>query len=417
MAASVEIPPSQSIIMIDSKYGERTVPMYFDINNDPNTFFGFDSPTGTVADPVNFKTLLNANVSGRNFTYRTLTWSQSMYTHSGTSSEFRFSTYDEEGSKWDGPFVLYHKPYHTFISFDGDETKSFPIPTNGSYCDDWEWAFNNDVRLVSNNTVPITLPLYYGKAMTWSVRYSPSLGIKIVAKNEDSPEGNITWRMEQCNSLAEAHFVHGFGILESVESGEYVPQWVAQNIPSSEKRSGKITHLSDSAPILIPIPQIDIFCPEISKDRRLQSFRNAEMPKKGNEVASLTLTKDSIGVFRAHNALREDTVWSVRFGTEPNYLTLQIGNAKTGKILSSSTCLANMFNALREGREVAKQDWFLEAKHYRSSEAMNILLFNIDPSASPLVNTILPITKAYGNPQSEMLFSEVVHYFVANIAH
>lgn len=402
---SVEVPPSKSIILVDSKYGTSIQPMYYDV-----TEVGTPAEIGYATDPANFECRLNANVTAKSVTYNSLAWSQPVYTHTGESADFRFSVWS--GSEWMGPYVMYHKPYHIFRSFAGVDRAVAPGYQEGiagSYIKDWEYGLNTDIRLASDNTVNVSPIQVGGVDVIWGVQYEASQGIRITASNTaDAENANIAWRMEECGSIRVAHHVHGFGVLQDVASGNYVPEWVARGVSSSSEASGKNIHISDFPPSLIPIINLDVYCPQITRDRRLQTFRNAEVGKAlGNEVANFSLWHGNSCVFRTYQATREENVWNVRLGTEPDVVNMILANSETGRPLRSSTCFANMLNGFYPSRALLYQQWFLESTNYRGdADAMNALLFNID---APLSGEVVPITSAYGNPNAELLLDEVIH--------
>ncbi len=407
---SVEIPPSKSIILVDSKKASSRVPMYYEVVETIPVFPIVAPNIQFTSDPVDFEARLNANVSGKSVTYNSLSWSQSIYTHTGASAEFKFSVWD--GAAWMGPYVMYHKPYNIFKSFTGlprTVAPGYQDGIEGSYVADWERGLNTDIRFASANTVSVGPIQVAGLDVLWSVTYEASNGILIRASNTlDAKDGNITWRMEECGSLATAHHVHGFGVLESVATGKYVPVWAAKGIDASTENSGHTHHMSDFPPSLIPIKEIDIYCPQITRDRRLQTFRNAQMQKGlGDEMAHLALWVGDSGMYNTKLATREENVWSLRRGTEPDVLRLTIANSETGDALRSSTCFANMVNSFYPSRNALTAQWFIEANYYRGdTDAMNALLFNID---APVVGTSVPLTTAYGNPEAEVLLDDLVH--------
>lgn len=403
--SSVEVPPSKSIILADSRFASSAIPMYYTLDETTSV-----SVVTTACDPANFETRLSANVSGTSISYNSMVWAHSTYTHTGTSADFRFSVWD--GSQWLGPYVMYHRPYEIFRSFTGvDRTlaDNYVQGVEGSYVRDWEEGLNNDIRLASANTVSVGPITVGGNPVLWAVRYSDCNGIKITASNTaDAEDANITWRMERCGSLEIAHNVHGFGVLEQEGTNRYVPEWVFSGKDPASEASGKNIHLSDAIPALTPVINLDVYCPQISRDRRLQTFRNARMDKGlGNEIANLSVFKETLGSTVRAVTTREENVWNMRVGTEPDTFTFIVANSESGQALSSSTCFANMLNSFQPSSALIKQEWFLLSTSYRGgTDAMNLLLFNI---TAPVAGQVVPLTNAYGNPSSELLLSEIIH--------
>lgn len=398
--------------------------------------------------PYNFRCSLSTAVACDAISYSTLNWTQSIYSHSGESSLFMFDLLQVEDpdtgattNNWypgfqtsnyvNSHFIIYHKPYQFYSEFDGNEDGSsggpYKEPELGSYAQDVETALNTDVRTTDNNLIPINsgvLSLLF-PGIIFQFRYSKSQGFRLTATYTNFI-GNtvmIPIRIWPCPSLQIAHRVHGFGVLSNwnpidINTGQirnatqvfdtsvrnnvtkyWLPSWLATycnvNVQLLLRNGGidlaspltgySLVNNSDSTPTLVPIEYIQIYCPELTFNKKLQSFRNNSAVGEygNNEVALFPVGLSSATIFKSLVATTDANVWSLREGYAPQQLTMIITD-EDGNPLKASDCWVNYFTTGFWTYNGTQSPYNLfspfadESQGYRSSLSMNYLLFAID---------------------------------------
>lgn len=439
----VDLPPSSSGLLVDSK-GRKT-------NESPYSF------------TANFTSAIRGDL----ITYSAFQWCQPIYAHTGVSAAFYFdlflpdSIYAPDSGSWypatdndddflNSHYVVYHKPYCCYTNFDGNENNGMPYqpPQVGSYASDLEVALNTDVRLSTNNLVPIDLSDTF-KDISFQFRYSASQGFRLTATYTD--EGSnatipLGIRLFPSPSISKAHRVHGFGMecnwdpldvnrgivrtqsdYTRIAGGNnkqkiWLPNWLASlantpvnntpvNIDLSSNIGLSYVLFSDLFPTLIPIEYIQIFSPELTFQRKLPSFRNtaAQCQYGNDEMAIFPTTLDSIGVYKLLVADEDANVWSFREDYAPQTAQFIITD-EDGVTLTGSNIMTKFFQLRTNAVDITTYQLpFVDyAQNYRSPGAMNYLLFGV--ASITTSGQFLNPTDDWGSPSGVALDCDVVHY-------
>lgn len=307
------LPANRSLVVADSVYRDVLVP---------------------GQSPYNFDCKLNAAMNGKEVIYTKLYWSQPLFSHNNSNNELRFQINGDDTTT----YVVYATPFLCFNQFDGNpEGSSFQTPQPYSYADNMEKGFNGDVRNLSNNLVLINgntgiLQDADGFNMTVLFRYSPSKGFVITFEPSTNPNIPVyTFKLLPCSYIANAHFVHGFGITTPESDGGIVPrdQWC-------------VSYFSDDTPSLLPLRFITIASPELTKDRRMISFQNSgKFSRSLNELAIFSLNKDYTCAYHTELVGEDATIVSKRDDYNPQSFTIIICDEK-GNPLQCSDPIARL---------------------------------------------------------------------------
>lgn len=445
----IDLPPSASGLKIDSKGRNRG------------------------ESPYNFQCQLSAGISSDLLTYQAFQWNQPLYSHTGVTSAFVFDLLQEKSptfpyaavNQWQPAFsnggnflrthyVIYHKPYQSWTQFDGNEGSGdpFQVPQPGSYGSDVETALNGDVRINTNNLVPVDLTTIW-PSIQFTFRYSSSQGYLLQASYippDDDVRVNIPLRIFDCPSIRNSHKVHGFGVKApwnpldintgSIQTAQqtagnnqiWLPAWLAvltsgyvQSVQSLIANGGvnlssptmgrSYAQFSDSTPTLISQEYIQIWSPELTYQRSQQSYRNttASAPYGNNELALFPVSIAYTGRFVALEALTDANVWSLREGYAPQQVRMIVTD-EDGKDLTVSQCFNNFFRApigINADANVFQLPFVDVSVNFRSSASMNYLLFGIANESPP--NGFFEVTAQWGDPAAVSLETDVVHLLQA----
>jgi len=367
------LPANRSLVTADSRY--RNV-------NEQET-----------ESPYDFNANLSSGIVGKEILYQKLYWNQPLYSHNNTNNELFFQINNDVTTT----YVVYATPFTIFNQYDGNPPGSnFQPPQPYSYADGMTQAFNGDVRLANANTYLINAlqphpgNLYdaNGFQMTVQFLYSPSKGFVITfapSVNPDIPVYSIL--LLPCNYIANAHFVHGFGIFDPAsESTGYVPRnmWTT-------------AYFSDDTPNLIPTRYITIRSSELTKDRRMISFQNANAARFQNELAIIALNPIYSGTFHTESVGDDSTVISKRDDYQPLTFRIQI-TQEDGSIIECDdpiSTLLGLLTGVYESPQVAASYLPSGSNVNRGNASfMNCLLFT--PSfALEIAPSPLPLTYTY----------------------
>lgn len=434
----IDIPASESGILIDSKGRNAN------------------------ESPYHFTATFSSAITSDIITYSKFQWCQPIYAHTGASAALYFDIYvpdnylDPYGpGKWypgfdtgdyvNRHFVVYHKPYTAYRSFDGNEDAgtSFELPTVGSYARDIQTAMNEDVRITDNNLVPVELDVTYAPGAEFYFRYSESEGFRITATYLPPASFGATvplgFRLFDCPSIRKAHRVHGFGVESNwnpldINRGTFssensintnhkvwLPGWLAaigqqsrssvNAVDLTSSATQAFCQYSDSTPTLIPIQYIQIFSPELTYQRRLPSYRNTTSitPYGNDEMAIFPVKLENIGRFTTLSADTDSNVWSLREGYAPQIAQFIVTD-EDGNDLTVSQCLANFFaNSGPADPNTYVVPLTNKAVQYRDTYSMNYLLFGVAQNPAP-TGTYPDPTNRWGDPTAVSLDTDVVHY-------
>lgn len=453
----INLPPSQSGLLIDSK-GRR----------------GHETP-------YHFTSALSSGVACDSLTYKNLKWCQAIYAHSGESSAFMFDIlqtedpdtglptnfwypgYENAADYLNTHYVIYHKPYQFYSEFDGKEDASggpYQTPELGSYAQDVETALNTDIRLSTDNLIPANSDIEtHFPEIQFYFRYSASQGFRLTADyvNYNGDRVPCPIRIWDCPSVQIAHRVHGFGMastwnpldinkgsittaqqlynnLSNANVAKYwLPAWIvnyalANNVESLIRNGGlplanpnlgySLLNNSDSTPTLIPLRNIQVFSPELTFNKKLQSFRNngAVCQYGNNEMATFNLSLEYAMKMTTLVVGNDANVWSLREGYSPQQLTIIITD-EDGNDLTASDCWSTFFmNGMWTlpstiNARTVFSPFASSADKLRSPLAMNYLLFGIPNITTP---GIINLTSSWGDPTAIALKStEVCHLLVS----
>mgnify|MGYP000891885987 CR=1 FL=1 len=300
------LPSNRSIIVADSRFrGENAV----------------DSPYNFNCD------LSGTAIYAKELYYQKLFWNQPVFSHNNNNCELRFQMNGNDAIT----YVVYATPFVTYHEYDGNPPGTSLLPPQVySYASNMEIAFNFDVRTIPNNTTPANgvgylvdpnVPLH---KITMCFRYAPARGFCIYPV-QDSPTPGYYYsiRLVSCSYIANAHFVHGFGVYDPTNPiVEYVPNgfWAT-------------AIWSDVTPNLLPTRYIVIQSQELNKDRRLISFHNGNFASFVNELGIFSINPSRTGVFHEVGVGDDATVISMRDEYTPQTFRIQILNER-GEVIT-----------------------------------------------------------------------------------
>jgi hypothetical protein len=284
-------------------------------------------------------------------------------------------------------FVCYIRPWTIFTEFDGNGAGggAFNPPQTGSYGKEVEVAFT-DARLLEFNTLPITITVNGGNTIQFSCVYNTSVGFAISCYN-------VTlgipwnWRFADCNWIQEAFNVHGFGIYDPA-SGFMRPKYY------QDSTLFYMAYLSDSIPNLTLGRYLTIFSEQLTRERRLPSFKNySDTTGQGldnytNELATVPILLSSVGKYTINRIENNGTIISVRAGSETQFLHIYMIDNANRRLLCGNP-FGNFLTDPDTPYDVIETA-LDSAQEYRSPRMMNFLLFgNNRTIANPIINTTI----------------------------
>lgn len=351
------LPAQRTLITADSRYRFSDVPLNSDLE-----------PSDSV---YNFNAKLSAGIVGKELVYQRLYWSQPIYSHNNSSSEIRFHINGDEMTV----YVVYATPYVIFTEYDGnDPGVTFGVPKPYSYAAGMEMAFNGDVREMPWNLQLVSLGpqagyLYdaNGFLMTLNFRYSPSKGFCISFAPSVNPAIPVyTIRLLDSDYFANAHSVHGFGIgkTDPVNGVSYF----------GPRDMWTVSYFSDDTPNLLPLRYITIRSTELTKDRRMISFQNANAARFQNELAIISLSKDHSGTFHSEIVGDDATVISKRDDYQPQSFRIQITD-EGGQALICDDIIGNMMQEEGISYSISGSLWEAAYLNRGNPTWMNMILF------------------------------------------
>lgn len=313
--AITALPANRSVILADSRYRNQN----------------------TTDDVYNFECNLSGNaIYAKELYYQRLYWNQPLFSHNNSSVELRFQmNYDTSVT-----YIVYATPFLMYTEFDGNPYgTSFLPPQLNSYASNMELGLNGDIRTYPLNTTLINgdgkLRDPSGNTIVMAFRYSPSKGFAIYpVQNIAAYPAGYSIQLLPCDYIANAHFVHGFGIFSPDDSNtQYVP------------RSGfTAAYYSDTTPTLLPIRYVVINSPELNKDRRLISFHNGNYANFINELGVFALNRENTGAYHSQTAGEDSTVVSLRDDFTPQNFRIQIMN-EFGTVLRCDDPIRNILSS------------------------------------------------------------------------
>jgi hypothetical protein len=302
----VAFEPDSSLVLLDSRYRKN-----------PN-----DSP-------YSFESNLSCGLRGQKFIYKGLSWTQPLFSHNTTNNEIRFKLFGEDSNE---TLVCYAMPFVLYNSFDGNDDSSYyqpPLP--GSYGYDIQFAFNNDVRLLSSNLVLYT-PTVNGNNVQFFFHYNPSRGFVLYCQlvADGTP---VPIQLLDCSWISNAHFVHGFGQY-NITLNKVTPV-------TDETVFNPAIHGSTAS--LLPTRYISVVCKEISVDRAFPSITNTSDSDLPFEIGVFFVKHEWTGVYNTEKSTGDETVIPLKFGTEHQILRLDIKD-ETGKALICGNPIQNLLD-------------------------------------------------------------------------
>jgi len=323
--------------------------------------------------PYDFSTNLTAGVVARQFTYRMLYWSSSFFTHNLTNIEIllRFQNDDRNTDPNLSPYtyVAYMQPWTQITTFDGHEGNynSFmnePLP--GSYAA-YLQASLNDLRKYESNLAHFPVTVNGGHTITAKVRFNPSRGF-VIWFVDDVTQEEVSFLMLDCDWINKGHFIHGFGVFDSVYQ-----KWrpLFYNAPSAIYRRA---YYSDSAPTLLYSRYNIVKSRELNRDRRVQSFCSSQASEDfPQEIALIPNSYQKVGVYHTEYIGEDATVIPVRNGTQAQFVRITIRD-EFGNDLISGDPIGNFMADPGVPYSVI-YDYFDASSSFQSSNLLNYLIF------------------------------------------
>ncbi len=354
----VSIPPDKSVLWLDSRF------------------------RGKSEKPTDFSSTLSSGVVAKELIYKNLYWTMPLFTHNLTNNEIRFQVQGNDLGPNSQVFVAYIRPWVTFTQFDGNAAGGGPYnpPQTGSYGKEVEVAFA-DARLLESNYIPVTITVG-GNNITFSCLYNPSVGY-LISCSDDVTGLPVNWRFADCNWISEGFNIHGFGIYD--QTTQFMRPKYADNDEFFYQG-----YTSDSIPNLTLSKYFVIFSEQLTRERRLQSFKNySDGTGTGNdlynnEIATIPVLLSKVGKYNLHS-VSDGTVVSVREGSETQFARVfMLDNAS--RVVECANPLRNFLQDTLTPASIG-QVVFDSAQNYRSSVMMDYLLFgNPIPNNATIIN-------------------------------
>lgn len=382
---SVHVLPAQrSLVLADSKYRRR-----LKVADEQGNITQVEVETES---PYDFQARLASALVGKEIIYQKLYWNQPLFSHSNESCELRFQINGDTSKT----YVVYAIPFMMYTEYDGNSPGiPWGIPQDYSYAKMMELGFNGDVRLLNSN-LTLTVPpppqtdagyLYdaQGFKMKVNFRYSPVQGFSISFGKSINPSIPVyTIRLLECSYISNAHFVHGFGIYDaSSGSSGFVP-----------RNSWTVAYFSDDTPNLLPIRYITIRSDELTKDRRMISFQNANSNRFNNELAIIALSPIYTGTYHTDNVGDDATVISKRDDYQPQVFRITITD-ENGKPFICDDPINNLLQTPDIVSDETKNSFlFGDQKGRGNSLFVNNLIFGARNTTLATHGTDLPVSLA-----------------------
>lgn len=390
---SVNILPAQrSLVIADSKYRKR--------NKSKDSQGNIVQDETNDESPYNFQAYFSSALVGKEVIYQKLYWNQPIYAHTNASSELRFQINGDDSVT----YVVYAVPFVMYSEYDGNPPGiPWGVPKNFSYAAMMELGFNGDVRLLNSN-LQLTIPpppatqfgyLYDagGFQMTVYFRYSPVQGFSISFAQSINPNIPVyTIRILPCTYISEAHFVHGFGIYDAlISESEFVP-----------RQNWTVAYFSDDTPNLLPFRYITIRSAELTKDRRMISFQNANSNRFNNELAIIALSPVYTGTYHTENVGDDATVISKRDDYQPSVVRLIISDELGFPILCDSP-ISNLLQTPYIVNDAVKNSFLFSPQYGRGNAVfVNDILFGVHSNFYTPISTSALVSLAQSTVASPL---------------
>src|SRR3972149_1047247 len=365
---SINILPAQrSIVIADSKYRKQN--QIYDSQGNLTT------KETENENPYNFQANFSSAIVGKQIIYQKLYWNQPIFSHSNDSVELRFQINGDDTTT----YVVYATPFVMFNQYDGNPPGiPWAAPQQYSYASMMEIGFNGDVRLLNSNlqlTIPPPPAVDYGWLydadgfqMTVYFRYSPVQGFSISFAPSINPNIPVyTIRLLPCAYISQAHFVHGFGIFDkTISETEFFPRnlWT-------------VAYFSDDTPNLLPFRYITIRSSELTKDRRMISFQNANANRFNNEIAIIALSPVYTGTYHTENVGDDATVISKRDDYQPSTVRIVIADER-GVAISCDDPISNLLQIATIVNDTTKNSFLVGPSAGRGDEDfINAIVFGV----------------------------------------
>ena len=294
-----------------------------------------------------FHASLNSALSCAEMFYSKLHWSQPLFSHNARSSELIFQVQYSNGDA-SGLYVVYALPFVMYGLFDGNPVGSyFQAPQLGSYASMMEIGLNSDVRTIGANMTPILEGALEGKMydpilstpIDFIFRYSPSKGFAMSCSTDDNNTvHHLKIKLWDCDYIRNAHFTHGFGVLERFGGGEnekpvFLPrsQWVE-------------CYMSDGTPTLLPYRYVVIKSTDLTRDRRMTSFASGSNQNFNNEVNIISLNYVNTGFYKTYTTGDDSTVFAFRSNYTPSNVDIAMGTDTKDAIICGDPLSAFLSN-------------------------------------------------------------------------
>jgi len=372
-APSVNVLPAQrSLVIADSKYRNRNI-----IKDENGELIQVESNTES---PYNFQADFASAIVGKEIIYQKLYWNQPIFSHNDLSVELRFQINGDETKT----YVVYAMPFIMYTAYDGNNPGiAFGTPQTWSYASMMELGFNGDVRELNTNlqlinqTQPNPGCLYDvdGFLITVNFRYNPAQGFSISFGPSINPDIPVyTILLLPCTYIANGHFVHGFGIYDDTFGNQgFIP-----------RNNWTCAYFSDDTPNLLPFRYIVVRSPELTKDRRMISFQNANSNRFNNEMAIIALNPAYTGTYHLENIGDDSTVISKRDDYQPQTIRIIITD-ETGQNIICDSPLSNLLQTPIIVGESVKNSFLFGPRAGRGNVIfVNSLIFGVN------IATILP---------------------------
>ena len=388
--------------------------------------------------PANFICKLTAALSSKQIFYRNLVWNQPLYSHNLTNNMLVYSIINGKAppshmNSQNFKLVTFARPWYSYKSFDGNPPGSaYQTPTGDSYANMMEYALNNQ------NRDPLNLPYLYltGQAVYYNAadaaptvcnvyfRYNSTRGFAIFAEDIANPTRSLQIKIHpESTWISKGHFIHGFGV--------YNPKTSTFETPISYQ----YTYYAESLPLLLPDRYITIVSPELTRDRKIQSFHSTNLNNFNHEVAIMSVNYTKTGIFHSNPVNEDSTTISIRTGYSPQSFTISILD-EDGLPLECDNIMGNVVTngpGVDIGTLNILTPWepekFIKSPILGGSYApwymMNYLLFgfynsnwNPDSVNFPAITYLnyRQINYNVGNKKAKMLCEDVIHVFTTIIS-
>lgn len=312
-----------------------------------------------------FTAKLGSGIYAKELYYSQLYWTQPLFAHNNGNNELIFSMQDDDSTL----YVVYATPFIMYNQYDGNPPGTSLLPPQPfSYCWDMELAFNGDVRLLANNAVPINgngIININGSDITFQFRYCPSKGFCLYPV-QDNVLGTIyTVKFWPCSYIANAHFTHGFGIINpAISTISYSPRsYYAPCI------------WSDTVPHLMPYRYVVVTSNELTKDRRLMSFSNgAGSQVVTSELAVFATDPDKTRIYSLFTQGEDASVVGLRSNYTPQSFDIAI-HSELGKILRCGDPVSKALQDPSVNTSAQASFWSPALRNRGNSTFTNYLLF------------------------------------------